>query len=136
MRFFDYSGNQPRAPRKLTRQTSPRSATELNAEELARSVQEVSVRVESLESERPSQTCEYEIELTNGTEVVIQHGFGGPVRWYATDWSPFVTASTIPTAGFAAYRVPEKSDSNSLTLYPLATGKAVIRVESSSYGVA
>jgi hypothetical protein len=91
----------------------------------------IAARIGALEANKSLGVCEFDVEIPDGGEVVLNHRLGGPVRWYVTSWRRKTAAGLIGLT-----EVDESgSDSNTLVLYSIVPGRAVIRVELAQAGL-
>ena len=120
MRFFDLTG----APGRSTRAVSSHDRS--SPEEQEKTIQRLSRRLAELEARTQQEGLEFELEVTAGSSYTVLHGLTGPYRWYVTYWKG--------AAGGAQF-TEGASPAGALTLAANTTGRAVVRVEPSQYGL-
>lgn len=129
MQFFDARGVAQKGRRQVSGQSQllGRSDVESNPQRLVDVINALSKRVSELEARIPPEAIEFELDVTATNTYVVVHGFPGSVRWYPTHWSQGV--------GVAEFVQVPNPTTGQLSLYSASTGKAVIRVEPSQFGV-
>jgi hypothetical protein len=121
MKFFDRLGRLGRSTRAVS------GSERLDPSDQQKTIEGLSKRIAELEARLPQDAVEFEVDVVGGQSYKLNHGFRGPYRWYVTYWvgggsGPGFTTLTEPTEG-------------TVELLAHHSGKAVVRIEPSSYGL-
>lgn len=101
--------------------------------DMVRTMRTVMLRVNKLEAQVLVEPTEFEVVLgTGGALVELYHGYNGPVRFWVTTWMQQPDLGASPTTAPVLVR-DQSSTFKSLFLQSYVAGRAVIRVEPSSY---
>lgn len=100
-------------------------------EAIAKAVNKATERLVAIEATVTTDVTEFEFTAPSLGTIRLNHGFNGPVRWYVTSWK------RKGTAGVCSLTEVESggSDANTLVLYSLSPGRAVVRVERQQAGI-
>lgn len=109
MRFVDVYGRLKNARRAVSRASSVSESDVDSPPKLAEIIRQLSARVQEMEAKNQAEAVEFEVNVTAGTPVRLNHNFGVPVRWYVTYWKSSESSSSVTTAE----NVQEKYQSNS-----------------------
>ena len=110
-------------------QTQPVSVgADMDPDDVVKTLRLVSVRINRLEASLAPEGTEFEVNVSSsGALVELRHNYGGPVRWWVTQW--------LGTSGVAApssgHSLVEDSTTTQdiLILRSYVVGRAVVRVE-------
>ncbi len=86
MKFVDINGTIQRARRYLSRQHSVSEDDVKDGRKLADILREIGLRSQETEARIPPEPMEFEVDLEVGEQVLLQHNFNAPVRWYVTQY--------------------------------------------------
>jgi len=93
--FVDTAGNRPKARRNVSAGST--IVVSDNQEDNARVMAELAKRVAQIEAAQNPDAMEFEVNLPASGTVTLEHGFGGPVRYFVTHWKEGGVAGTAPT---------------------------------------
>lgn len=132
MRWVNNRGDVGRGRRWPSKQASVSSEEVKDPTKLAEIIRQLSARVSELEARTGPESVEFEKDVTGTTvspqSLSLAHGFGGPVRWFVTYWRGGITVSPA-----VAEQTTSTKDRLDLNVY--STGRIVIRIEPSQFGL-
>ena len=117
MMFVNLRGVTDRARRFVSRAASIHDDDVKEPSRLADILRKVSGRVSDLEARTPPSATEFEVDLTTGSPVRLEHGFKGPVRWYVTSWKTSQTGTQTPTITVSEKTMDDPWQLNSHVVY-------------------
>jgi hypothetical protein len=123
-----------KARRAVTQGLSIGTSKEASTVTMAEQMRQVMLRVNRMEAALPPEATEFEVNVgAAGALVELRHNTGGLVRWWVTQW--IRQSSTVATV--AGHSLVEDPSSNLDTLFlkSYVTGRAVIRVEPTQFGL-
>lgn len=129
MRFFNYRGGTAES------RNAPSGKTVVDTEELtdptrlALLMRETLIRIARLEKKQGPEPFEFEVNFPEDGQIVVRHGFNGPVRWWVTFWkNAFGYLYTVSTN-------EDETTKDTLVLDSKVAGRGVIRVEPSQFSL-
>lgn len=129
MRFFNINGILAKARRRLSSSASVQDADVTDPQKLAEILRSTLLRLSELEAKSPPEWVEFETATSTGGALIrLNHGFGSPVRWWATAWTRPVGGGAYPTTDHDLVQ-DALSDTNTLVLRSYTAGRVVIRIE-------
>lgn len=132
MKFIDVRNALGKARRYVSRPSSTSSEEVKDPVKLAEIIRQLSLRVSELEARSAPPWVEFEKDVTGtvGVPVTVNldHNLGGPIRFYVTYWRS--SATVAPTIVALT-----TSTNDRLVLRVHSTGRIVIRIEPSQYGI-
>lgn len=129
MKFIDINGLLGRGRRYVSSFTSPSAEQLEDKYKLAETIRDLTARINTLEAKSAPEGIEFEVDATAGTDMEFHHNFGCPVRWYVVDWW-----HTIGSGHNSLHRTAASTD-NVLVLHSHNSGRMVLRIEPSQYGL-
>ena len=137
MRFIDNNGSQAKGRRQYSGHENIQTTDVQNPTRLLTIIKNFLTRLSRVESERPPDSVEFEVDYTTSgaPTVIFNHGISGPVRWYITSLqvaSP--PAATPALVSFATSFDIDGQTSLRWSASATVTGRAVVRFESSQFG--
>ncbi len=135
MRFFNTTGVLGTGRRSVSGSASVQEEEVKNTSKLAEVLRGLLRRLSEVEAKVGKEPTEYEVEVTAGDTVTLTHGYNSPVRYWTVFWTrkrAIGSADPTTTSTFVALGT---SDPNRLVLKAVGTGRAIIRVEPSQYGL-
>lgn len=113
--------------------TADPTDNESTIDNVVRAVRRLGLRITKLEGLVQVEPTEFEVVLgTGGALSELYHNYNGPVRYWVTTWMQLPDNGTAPTTAPVLVR-DTSSTFKSLFLKSYVAGRAVIRVEPSTY---
>lgn len=116
-----------------TMATTDTSDNESTMENVVRTMRRLGLRIAKLESLTQVEATEFEVTLAgNGIMFELCHNYNGPVRYWVTTWMQLPDNGASPNTAPILVR-DTSSTFKTLVLKSYVVGRAIIRVEPSSY---
>ncbi len=139
MRFIDFSGTIGKSRQSRTGQDNIQPSDLDNKPRLLTIIKGIFTRLSFLESKQEqTEPVEFEINFTTASAptVLFRHGISGPIRWYITSLQ--VNSPPAATPALVAFSTSFDVDGQTSLKWSASatvTGRAVVRFESSPYGI-